>query len=400
MVRESVSSGLNSSPENLPPSILVEPSVHSNVSRINGYDAARGVAILGMIVVNYFCIFRSSLRGDLPFKAAADFLSGRAATLFVILAGIGLTLMARKPMLINNAETWMQFHGQIIRRSVILFFMGIIFSQIWTSDILHFYCLFLIVGLFCLQLSTRLFVMIIAFIWLISTGLYTSSTGALIVDTLDFLPNYLLELFDDLFINGQYAFFPWFCFLLTGIWFGHSVMKNPKQQIYIFIAACLIFLVSESIMMLPSWLKLRLNNETAVWVMLENNPFPPSPFFVLSAGSMALMVICCAMMTCRLKYMAWLINSLKNIGRMSLTIYIGHILIGKAAEVVLKENCTPAYYPLAVTLFMVAFVISLCFFCSFWFTCFKYGPLEWLMRKSSTSLPSRPILSNSASRPE
>ncbi|MCB2182281.1 MAG: DUF418 domain-containing protein [Desulfobulbaceae bacterium] len=115
---------------------------------------------------------------------------------------------------------------------------------------------------------------------------------------------------------------------------------------------------------------------------------------------MALMVICCAMMVCRLKYMAWLIDSLKNIGRMSLTIYITHIMVGKVTAEVLKANCTPAHYPLAVTLFMVALVISLCFFCGFWFKCFKYGPLEWLMRKSSTSLPPRPILSNSVSRPE
>ncbi|MCB2182282.1 MAG: DUF1624 domain-containing protein [Desulfobulbaceae bacterium] len=285
MLRESVSSRLDTSPENLAPSILVEPSVSSNVSRIDGYDAARGVAILGMIVVNYFSIFRSSPRGNLPFESAAAFLSGRAATLFVMLAGIGLTLMARKPMLIDKAETWMQFRGQVIRRSVILFFMGIMLSLIWNSDILHFYCLFLIVGSFCMQLPTRRFAMIIALIWVVSTGLFTSSIGGPNIDTLDFLPNYFFLIFDELFISGQYAFFPWFCFLLIGIWFGHSVMKNPKQQVYILIAACLLFLVSESCMMVPYWFKLGLNDETAVWAFFENNPFPPSPFLSFRLGA-------------------------------------------------------------------------------------------------------------------
>ena len=142
MIRESVSSGLDTSPENLTTSILLEQTACSHVSRIDGYDAARGIAILGMIMVNYYSIFSSSLRGDLPFEPAADFLFGRAATLFVMLAGIGLTLMSRKLMLMNNAESWMQFRGQIIRRSVILFFAGITLSLIWPSDILHFYCLF------------------------------------------------------------------------------------------------------------------------------------------------------------------------------------------------------------------------------------------------------------------
>jgi len=390
MVRESVSSGLDTSPENLPPSILLEPAVCSNVSRINGYDAARGVAILGMIVVNYFSIFRSSSRGDIPFESAAYFLSGRAATLFVMLAGIGLTLMSRKLMLINNAESWMQFRGQIIRRSAVLFFMGIIFSLIWRSDILHFYGLFLIAGSFFLQLPPRRIVMIIALIWVISSGLFASSIGDPNIDTLDFLPKYFFPIFDELFISGQYAFFPWFCFLLTGIWFGRSVIKNPRQQIYILITACLVFLVSEATMMVPYWFKLGLNEETAVLSFLENSGFPPSPFFVLSAGSMALMVICSLMIICRMVYMEWLIDSLKNIGRMSLTIYIGHILVGKFTAVVLKENFTPALYPLAVTVFMIALVISLQLFCGFWFKWFKYGPLEWLMRTSSRYLlPSR-----------
>ena len=391
MVRESVASGLDTTPENLTPSLLLEQSVSSTVCRIDGYDAARGAAILGMIVVNYFGIFRSSVRGVLPFEPAADFLSGRAATLFVMLAGIGLTLMSRKLMLTGNAESWIRFRRQIVRRSVILFFMGILLSLIWPSDILHFYCLFLIAGSFVLQLPPRKIVLITALLWAISGGLFISSVGDPNINTLGFLPDYFFLIVDELFIGGKYAFFPWFCFLLTGIWFGLWAMKNQKQQIYLFLAASLVFLASESIMMVPHWFKLELNDETALWAFFDNSPFPSSPFFALSAGSMALMVICSLLLSSRLAYMKWLIDSLKNIGRMSLTIYIGHILFGKAVAVVLKQNCTPAQYPLAVTLFMVAFVIGLYFLCDFWLKWFKYGPLEWLMRKGSIHLlPGRP----------
>lgn len=65
-------------------------------ARTPGYDVARALAILGMVLVNY------KLRTDAEERAIgwplwlANLLDGRAAALFVVLAGLGISLRSRR----------------------------------------------------------------------------------------------------------------------------------------------------------------------------------------------------------------------------------------------------------------------------------------------------------------
>lgn len=405
MVHQPVSSGHPlpvPPPVDLIPPLLATPPAKVQNARIEGYDLARAFAVIGMTVVNYYGIFRDSYKADLPFTPLASFLSGRAAALFVMLAGIGLTLLASKPMLSNSEEAWLRFRGQIARRSMILFFMGILFSLIWYSDILHFYSLFLLAGTFCLQLSMRRLWLTIAVIWLVAAAIFTVSLGDPNLDFLSFLPNYFYQFFDEFFISGQYAFFPWFCFLLVGIWFGRSAMRGSSRfQTSLFLGASMVFCCCEVIMAQgPSWLHLPLDQDLPSLSLLENNPFPPSPFFTLSACSSALMALCAAIMLCRQPFFGWFTHSLKDIGRMSLTIYIGHIIIGKALAHVFKTTFDAATYPSAVTLFMILIMLGQWSFAVFWCRYFQYGPLEWLLRKCATATLPVKRFTPFADRPE
>jgi uncharacterized membrane protein YeiB len=59
--------------------------------RILGYDFARGIAIIGMIIVNFKTVMVAE--SDSLMYQVLNLLSGKAAALFVTLAGVGMTLM-------------------------------------------------------------------------------------------------------------------------------------------------------------------------------------------------------------------------------------------------------------------------------------------------------------------
>ena len=64
--------------------------------RVIGYDLARALAVLGMVVVNTTSIFEVSEFSPAWLEPAVDFLYGRAAVVFVMLAGVSVSLMARR----------------------------------------------------------------------------------------------------------------------------------------------------------------------------------------------------------------------------------------------------------------------------------------------------------------
>lgn len=73
------------------------PVVMTPRRRLLGYDLARFLAFVGMIAVNYRVVMDTSFVATGPewLENAFGFLPGRAAALFVLLAGVGVTLMSR-----------------------------------------------------------------------------------------------------------------------------------------------------------------------------------------------------------------------------------------------------------------------------------------------------------------
>ena len=63
--------------------------------RITGFDFARALALLGMILVN-FKMAMNAETGSNILLSFTTLLQGRASALFVILAGIGVTLIIKR----------------------------------------------------------------------------------------------------------------------------------------------------------------------------------------------------------------------------------------------------------------------------------------------------------------
>src|SRR4051794_24517828 len=67
-----------------------------SAQRVVGFDVARALAILGMVVVHFSLVMAADRSGPGWLSVAVGFLDGRAAAVFVVLAGVGITLASRR----------------------------------------------------------------------------------------------------------------------------------------------------------------------------------------------------------------------------------------------------------------------------------------------------------------
>ena len=76
----------------------------SRNTRIIGYDVARAIAILGMVLVNFKIVMWDGETGPYWLAWLVSLLEGRAAAIFVILAGVGLSLLSQRARLAKDTQ--------------------------------------------------------------------------------------------------------------------------------------------------------------------------------------------------------------------------------------------------------------------------------------------------------
>ena len=111
-------------------------------ARLEGIDLARFIAFVGMVLVN----FRIILAGAEAKGPIVTFLEGKAAALFVVLAGIGLGLAAKASKL-SIATT--------LKRAVFLMVIGLANMLIFPADIIHFYAIYFAIGVAMISWSSK-----------------------------------------------------------------------------------------------------------------------------------------------------------------------------------------------------------------------------------------------------
>ena len=359
--------------------------------RIMGYDVARAIAVIGMIIVNYHNIFLvGRSHHPLWFTGLASFLQGRAAAVFVMLAGVGITLMSHKAILSGDPYLSRKIRRELLKRSIFLFLIGLVFLHWWHSDILHFYGIFLSTGALLLFVSGRI-------LWLLIGGclgaaalLFTFFEASPTLVQYPTAANPVFELCDAMLISGQYPMLPWFSFLLAGMWLGRPEIISNKLLIRrIFWISLLVFILTIALDRSTDVILDRFppaGSESPLALFLLSVPFPTSPFFAISAmaGSLAVIIMCITMSS-RASFVRPL-TSLVALGKMSLTVYVGHIFIGLALERLAFSQFGPEEFQLFAVLFTFLFCLAVLWGTNIWSRYFTRGPLEWLMRRLSQFL--------------
>lgn len=347
-------------------------------NRIQALDITRGLAVLGMIFMNY----KISVQMKITETMEYSFLSsqeGRFGALFIFLAGIGISLMNRNAL--NNRELLKKNRTKLLKRSLFLFVLGMLFSLYWQADIFHFYAFYLLISLPLITLKSRTLwklsvlppiiavLLNFAFSWetgwnwemLNYDGFYTPA-----------------GFFRNLLFNGFHPLFPWISFLISGMAIGKSDLYSKNLQWKSLLISALIVAVTELI----SFVFTSKTGNSELIYLVSTAAMPAFPLYVISAVAQNILIFN-AVLLCVYYFRREnpISTGLKETGKMVMTHYILHLFIGLIPLLALKKYISFQTFDILIySLIYFAFSVSLSLLWRKWH---KAGPFETLMRKFS-----------------
>lgn len=349
-------------------------------NRITGFDFARACAILGMMLVNYKIVFNQSI---VKYNILNQFISlfeGRAAAVFVILAGVGIGLMTKKSYVSQDRIEQKKMKITLLKRAIFLFVLGTILYCLfgWTADILHFYGVYIAVLVLFIYLKTKT---------IVTFGFLTIVIGTIMQLTFDYSQGWDLAFnsYDGLFtlsgfirntfFNGYHPFFPWFAFILFGLALSRLDFKDEKKVKGLTVGALGMAIFIEMI-------SIGLQNifghtEIAIY-LFDTKPMNPTALYIISSTAWAISFIGMCVLLSHRKSKGKTFEVVVNGGQMALTHYLIHVLV----LIVMIFVDQLAYHD-EVFVITISFIVFLFMLLSshIWLSKFKRGPIEYLMRK-------------------
>lgn len=298
------------------------PPATSVRARIRGIDMARALAIVGMVMVH---VGPNNLPGGGLSGAAYRATHGRAAVVFVVLAGIGVSLLAGDGSRDRRRRTWVLLGW----RTLVLLPVGLALQslQIDVAVILQYYAVYFLVTMVALGRSDRalltaaacsLLLGPVALIWLERTvpGWFQPGVPAWYD---------VVRLIRDIMLTGYYPVIVWTAPLLLGMWMGRRDLRSSAIVRSLglggAITAAGAFVVSDLLVALfgpatsaSDWHRL--------YVIVPHNEMP---LWVLTSTGIAVAVICgCVLLAHRLPRGTW---PLVALGQLAFTAYVLHLLV-------------------------------------------------------------------------
>jgi uncharacterized protein len=356
--------------------------------RVAGFDLARAFAIFGMVIVNFKIAMNAKIGNSLLITFTTLF-EGRASALFVILAGIGVTLLTNRPRESSDSSFVLKTRISLIKRGFILVVIGLLYSPIWEADILHYYGVYFLVAAAIFMCSNRLlllisFIIMMSFPFLLLVFNYEQNWD---FSTFTYSNFWSFDgMFRHIIFNGFHPVFPWAAFLTFGMWLGRQDLSKKAVRNSLLIRSLIILIITEYGFY---FLRNTLGDGNALNITSDEISFlfstsiiPPLPQYIISSASSAVAVLIgCIYFSDRFSQSnitKWLCQT----GQLSLTLYFAHVIFGMGflESIGRLENQTIDFSLLSSLVFSVC---GICFSVA-WLKYFKVGPFEWIFRKLAT----------------
>ena len=356
----------------------------SRSERIIGIDVARAFAVIGMIIVNFKVVFGSEGEGYL--LTIVDGLSGKAAALFVVLAGVGIALMTKSSIDSKGLIDIQRKRFKLIKRSLILFFVGLSYMAIWPADILHFYGVYMLFTLLFIRSSNRIilwsalgFILLYPLLmWLMDYDLGWN------FETLEYQGFWTAKGFiRNLFFNGFHPVFPWTAFMLIGLWYGRHDLRNStivKRLLTRGLIGFVSCIILSKVLLLITQSTDPIENEQLAYIF-GLSPMPPLPIYMLAGSFLSIAIISICILIGDRYRNSTALKYLVNCGRLALTLYVLHVLVGMGLAIAYDESMISKHSINFTFCYAMVFSILSIVFANVWLHYFKSGPLEWLFKK-------------------
>lgn len=349
--------------------------------RFAGLDIARALAIFGMAFVHVIVVLSGEQVANSDFAYAFDWFSGRPAAMFMVLAGIGVSMAIKRQQ--GNANNVLS--DVFLRRGLFFLLFGLVNLIMWEGDILRVYGIaYLLCAVFLSATTTRLWSLAVFFVFgFVLLNLFLDFETNWNFETLEYYNLWSLQgSVMNLFFNGFRAAFPWLGLFFIGMLVGRQDLTDSARLKRLFIIGTSLVIVTEGIsyMMLQGALPLVEEQEKEVVIaLLGTLSLPPMPLFVVSAAAFAIAVIAACNLAFNTRH-NWFTDALASVGRLAFTWYILHIVI-----ILLLAELAPANGIDLVNAWIIWEVLCLALIAiSVLLTRhYKSGPLEWLLREVS-----------------
>lgn len=336
--------------------------------RMEGVDAARALAMIGMLMVHVGPTRLDSVAGQwyaLP--------HGRASVLFMLVAGVGISFLAASRRVAAEGLA-----GQLLWRALLLFPLGLALQAMQSelNVILQTYALFFVLSIGLVRLRTTVLFLVGLFALVLGPPLYLYGQ-MLDPDTFqrvgigpDNPPGVMLHA---LLFSGPYPLITWIVPFVVGLWLGRCDLRSDALRLRMLLVGAAVAGVAWALhVALFAWLGepgggLR-------WADLADmKAHSQRPLWLLNATGVAVAVLAvCLVAADRLGRALW---PLVATGQLALTFYVLHLVVIALwrDDVVFKQDVGPALVVVAVFtgLFML-FAVG-------WRRLFRKGPLESLL---------------------
>ncbi|RDY61053.1 DUF418 domain-containing protein [Flagellimonas nanhaiensis] len=354
--------------------------------RIIGIDVARALAVFGMVIVHFKIVFGDT--GNDWLKAFANLFDGKAAATFVVLAGIGLALMTNSALKNGDVQKLRTAKRRIAKRALFLFVVGLSYLWIWPADILHSYAFYMLVTLLLIaRKSNEIPIWIVGAILLFpALLLFLNYETGWDFTTLEYVDFWTVKGFTrNLLFNGFNPVVPWVAFMLYGLWYGRKDLNDTafvkKSFVIGLVSFIVIQLISYTLLQYSSGDEIQYNEDLKAF--FGTDPMPPMPIFMLNGIAIATTVISGCILLARKYENNFIIKTLYKTGRLALTFYVAHVVIGIGFMEELGPKELGTYSIVFSVAYALVFSLVCMLFALVWTKYRKAGPLEWVMRKVS-----------------
>lgn len=363
--------------------------------RLTGIDAARGVALVGMVAVHVFSASTEQDEVSLPWWLA----SGTSSALFAVLAGIGLAFMSgrTRPLPPPRGVAIVR----LLMRAVVIVLVGLLLGAVVPSDtagvILPYLGLLFALSLPVLPLRARpLLVLAAAWAVLAPVASHLLRQGSATPEPVNLTVGHLLQApgqtLTVLLVTGLYPALTWFAYILLGLGLGRLPLGLRRFAVHLTVSGLLLAvgavalsrlllgplgglsrLASDvqgemSLSQLTAYLVWGADGTlptTSWWWLASAAPHTGTTFDLVRTAGVALVVLGLGLAVGAAAPRA--VRFLAAPGSMTLTLYSLHLLL----------LLVPLEDAIGVTLTFVVHVVLLVTFGVLWGGRVGKGPLEW-----------------------
>lgn len=367
-------------------------SFHPRTARVRlvGPDVTRAVALVGVVVMNYHGYLNGAAAALSPdptfaqrlFNPWTGVLATRFAATFVLVAGVGVTLLTNRSRLGGDPRAVGEDRWRLVRRGTLLYCIGMALDFVWPGTIIPFYGAMFVLAAVLFTLRSRWIVLVGAGAMVGAAALQWWGIGRA---TDGDYPSWLFSpdtlttrsprgLLFDLFVNGTHPLLPWLTFLCAGMLLGRAL----PQLRHLVLAAAGIALTAASYS-INHWVTVDDATGRVARAVLSTRPFDRSLLYTLCTLGTSVAAFCLVSWIAGMAPRSRPVQVLQLAGQTSLTLYLGHVFVFRLL-VDRLEWIRPTGLDTALLLALGYWLVALGL-AFVWQHRFGIGPAEWVYRR-------------------